>query len=115
MVEAPKSLTFASNRILSRESKSLVSCSHMNCCLQKHNTHQFTCFIYHSYQDKFKNSRIIKIHQVHQKINTKQFLLFCLTCFVFVMHLNLKQLVFTGEPMTQYTRESCWNTNHVRT
>ena len=92
------------NRILSRESKSFVSCT----------THQFTYFIYYSYQDKFKNSRIIQIHQVHQKIHTKQLLSFCLTCFVFVIHLNLKQLRFSGEPMTQYTHESHANMNHVR-
>ena len=61
------------SRILSRESKSFVSCSHMNCCLQKYTTHQFTYFIYYSYQDKLKNSRLIKIHQVHQELHTKQF------------------------------------------
>ena len=33
-----------SNKILSRESKSFVSCSHMNCCLQEHTTYQFTKF-----------------------------------------------------------------------
>ena len=70
-----------SNKILSRESKPFMSCSHMNCCLQKHTTHQFTYFIDYSYEDKFKNSRIIRIHQVHQKLHTKQFVLFCLTCF----------------------------------
>ena len=86
----------------------------MNCCLPKHTTHQYIYFIYYLYQDKFKNSRIIKIHQVHQKIHTKQFLLFCLTCFVFVIHLNLKRLGFSGEPMTQYTCESHVNMNHVR-
>ena len=71
------------NRILSRESKSFVCCSHMNCCLQKHTTHQFPYFIYSYYFHIKTSSRIIKIHQVHQKIHTKQFLLFCLTCFVF--------------------------------
>ena len=86
----------------------------MNCCLQKHTTHKFTYYIYYSYQDKFKNSRIIKIHQVHQNLHTKQFLLFCLTCFVFIIHLNLKQLGFSGEPMTQYSHESHVNVNHVR-
>ena len=86
----------------------------MNCYLQKHTTHQFTYFIYYSCQDKFKNSRIIKIHQVHQKLQAKQFLLFCLTCFLFVLHLNLKQLGFSGEPMTQPTHESHANMNHMR-
>ena len=63
----------------SKNSKSFVSCNRMNCCLQKHTTHQFTYFIYYSCQDMFKNSRIIKTHQVHQRIHIKQFLLFCLT------------------------------------
>ena len=60
-----------------QKSKSFVSCYHMNCCLQKYTTHQFTYFIYYLFQDKFKNPRIMKIQQVHQKLRTKQFLLFC--------------------------------------
>ena len=65
----------------------------MNCCLQKYTTYQFKYFIYYVFQDKFKNLKIVKIQEVHQKIHAKQFLLLCLTCFVFVIHLNLKQLV----------------------
>ena len=72
-----------SNRILSRESKSFVSCSHINCCPQKYTTSQFTYFIYYLFQDKLKNPKIMKIQQVHQEIHTKQFLLFCLNCFLF--------------------------------
>ena len=64
----------------------------MNCCLQKYNTHQLTYFIYYLFQDKFKYPKIIKIQQVHQKIHTKQFLLFHLNCFLWVTHLNLKRL-----------------------
>ena len=45
----------------------------MNCSLQKYTTHQLTNYIYYSYQDKFKNAKIIKIQQVHQKIHAKQF------------------------------------------
>ena len=65
----------------------------MNCCLQKYTTHQFTYFIYHLHQDKFKNpKKIMKIQQVHQKLQAKQFsLLFY--CFLFVIHLNLKRLM----------------------
>ena len=85
----------------------------MNFSLQKLTTHQFTYLSDYSYQDKFKNSRIIKIHQVHQKLHTKQFILFCLTCFLFLIHLNLKQLGFSGEPMTQYTHQSHEIMNHV--
>ena len=44
----------------------------MKCCQQKLTTHQFTYFIYFLYQDKFKNSKINEIQQVHQKICTKQ-------------------------------------------
>ena len=65
----------------------------MNCCLQKYTTHQFTYFIYFIFQDNFKNPKIMKIQHLHQKLHTKQVLLFCLTCFVFVIHLNLKRLV----------------------
>ena len=54
---------------------------------------QFMYFIYYLFQDMFKNQKIMKIQQVYQKIHTKQFLLFYLNCFLFVIHLNLKQLV----------------------
>ena len=54
----------------------------MNFCLQKYTTHQFTYFIYCLFQDKFKDPKIIKIQQVHQKIHTKQFLLLYLNCFL---------------------------------
>ena len=60
----------------------------MNCCLQKYTTHQFTYFIYYLFQDKFKNPKIVKIQQVLQKLQAKQFLLFYLNCFLFVIHLN---------------------------
>ena len=45
----------------------------MNCCLQKYTTHQFTYFLYYLFQDKFKNAKIIKIQDIHQKIHTKNF------------------------------------------
>ena len=61
----------------------------------------------------FKYQRIKKIYQVHQKLQAKQVLLFCLTCFLFVLHLNFKQLGFSGEPMTQHTCQSPANMNFV--
>ena len=61
----------------------------MNFCLQKYIMHQFTYFIYYSHQDKFKNPKIIKIQEVHQKIHTKQYLLFYLNCFLLATYLNL--------------------------
>ena len=76
------------NRILSRESKSFMSCSHMNCCLPKHTTYQSTYFIDYFIHGIIKNPRINKMLYLHQKIHTKQFILFCLTCFVFVIQLN---------------------------
>ena len=64
----------------------------MSCCLQKYTTHQFTYFIYYLIQDNFKNAKMMKIQEVHQKINAKQFLLFYLNCFLLVTHLNLMRL-----------------------
>ena len=55
----------------------------MNCYPQKYTTHQFTYVIYYLLQYKFKDRKIIKIQQVHQKIHAKQFLLFYLNCFSF--------------------------------
>ena len=48
----------------------------MNICLQKYTTHQFTYCIYYLVQEKFRYPKIIKIQQVHQKLQAKQFLLF---------------------------------------
>ena len=56
--------------------KILVSCYHMNCCLQKYTTHQFTYFIYYLFQDNFKNAKNMKIQEIHQKIHAKQFYYF---------------------------------------
>ena len=64
----------------------------MNCCQQKFTTHQFTYFIYYIFQDNFKNAKMIKIQQVHQKIHAKQFLLLYLNCFLLATHLNLMPL-----------------------
>ena len=44
----------------------------MNCCLLKYTTHQSTYFIYYIFQDNFKNPKIMKTQQVHQKIHAKQ-------------------------------------------
>ena len=52
-------------RIDQKDKKSIVSYYHMNCCLQKFTTHQFTYFI----------SKMMEIQHVHQKIHAKQFLL----------------------------------------
>ena len=35
---------------------------------------------------------MMKIQQVHQKLHTKQFLLFNLNCLLLATHLNLKRL-----------------------
>ena len=45
----------------------------MNCCLQKYTTHQFIYFIYYLFEDKLKNSKMMKIQLLHQKIHAKQF------------------------------------------
>ena len=36
-----------------------LSCYHMNYCLQKYTTHQFTYFIYYLFQDKFKYPKMM--------------------------------------------------------
>ena len=48
----------------------------MNCCVQHHTTYHTTYFICYLSQDKFKNPKIIKIQQVHQKLSTKQVSIF---------------------------------------
>ena len=60
----------------------------MNCCLQKYTTIQFTYFlgVYYLFQDKFKNAKIMKIQQLHQKIHVKQFLLLYFNCFLLATH-----------------------------
>ena len=64
----------------------------MNCFLQKYTIQQITYFLYYLFQDNFKNAKIMKIQQVHQKLHGKQFLLFHSNCFLLVTHLNLKRL-----------------------
>ena len=65
----------------------------MNRCLQKHTT---SIYIYSYYlllcilRQVQKNPNTMNIQQVHQKLHPKQFLLFYLNCFLFVIHLNLK-------------------------
>ena len=64
--------------------------------------YQSTYFIDVSIQDMIKNPKINIIYQVHQKILTKQVLMFKITCsyIIGVLHLNLKRLGFTSEPVT---------------
>ena len=69
-----------------------MSCYHVNCCLQKYTTHQFTYCIYYIFQDNFKNAKMVKIQLVHQEIHAKQVLLFYIDCFLLATHLNLKRL-----------------------
>ena len=42
-----------------KKAKSIVSCYHMNCCLQEFTTHQFTYFIYYLFEDNFKNAKMM--------------------------------------------------------
>ena len=63
-------------RIDQKDQESIVSCYHMNYCLQKFTTYQFTYFIYYLFQDKFKYPKIIKIQQVHQEIQQNNVLVF---------------------------------------
>ena len=61
-------------------------------CLQKFTTHQFTYSIYYLFQDNFKNAKMMKIQQVHQKLQAKQVFLLYLNYFLLATHLNLERL-----------------------
>ena len=51
-------------------------------------------------QDVIKHPEIKEIQHVQQKICTKQVSMLEITCFYIILHLNLKQLGFTGESVT---------------
>ena len=71
--ESRKSIKFLKRQQdLIKKLKYFVPCNHMNYRLQKHTTSQSTYFMYYSSQDKFKNPKIMKIQQVHQKLQAKQ-------------------------------------------
>ena len=98
-----------------QSSKSFWSCTRVNSCSKIYTTYQSTCFIDYFIQGIIKNPRIKEIEQVHQKLQVKQFYFFVSFVFYVVLHLNMKQFRFTGEPMTQQTCQSYANVNHVRT
>ena len=62
-----------------------------------------------------KNPKTNEIKKVHQKIYTEQVLMVKTTCCHVILHLNLKQFGFTGEPVTGPTRQSRESVNHVGT
>ena len=66
-------------------------------------------------QGVIKNPKIKEIQQVQQKICTEQVSMLKITCCYIILHLNLKRLGFTGEPVTRWTRQSRDNVIHVRT
>ena len=76
-------------------------------------TYQSTYFIDGFTQGVIKNPKINEIQQVHQKICTEQVSSLKITCCYIILHLNLKRLRFTGESMTQQTRQSHANVIHV--
>ena len=75
--------------------------------------YQFTYFIYYLFQDKLKYPKIIEIQQVHQKIYIKQVFILQITYCHIILHLNLKRLGFTGEPVTRRTRQSRENAKEL--
>ena len=77
-------------------------------------TYQSTYFIDDFIQAIIKNPKIKVIQQVQQKINTKQVWTLEIACCYVILHLYLKRLGFTGEPLTQWTCQSHVNINHVR-
>ena len=63
-------------------------------------------------QGVIKNPKIKEIQQVQQKIYTKHISMLVIICFHVILHLNLKRLGFTGEPVT---RRTCQSHVNVRT
>ena len=57
--------------------KSKNPSGHVLMWLTIHTTYQSTYFIYYLQKGNFKYPRIMKIQQVHQTLQAKQFLLFC--------------------------------------
>ena len=76
-------------------------------------THQFT-YLYIIYIKTSSRIQELSKYIKYIKSYIQNNLYFCLTSFLFVIHLNLKQLGFSGQPMTQYTSESHANVNHMR-
>ena len=64
-------------------------------------TYQSTYFIDDLIQGVIKNPKIKEIQKVQQKIYIKEVSTLEITCFKVILHLYLKRLGFTGEPMTQ--------------
>ena len=62
-----------------------------------------------------KNPKIKEIQQVQQMIYTKHISMLEITSFHVLLHLNLKRLRFTGEPMTRQTHRSHVNVIYMRT
>ena len=62
-----------------------------------------------------KNQKFNIIHEVHQKIYTEQVLMLKIACSYIILHLNLKRLRFTSQPVTCRTHQSHMNVNHIGT
>ena len=78
-------------------------------------TYQSTYFIDACIQGMSKNSKSKEIQQVQQEICIEQVSMLKITCFYVILHLNLKQLGFTGVTVTQWTHQSHANVIHMRT
>ena len=77
--------------------------------------YQSTYFIDDFIQGVTKNPKIKEMQQVQQKTCTEQVSMLEITCCYTILHLNLKRLGFTGEPVTRRTRQSHMNMIHLRT
>ena len=73
---------------MNKETKSIGSCYHMNYCLRKYTTHQFTYFIYYLFQDNLKNPKNDVNPTSTSRDTCKTILLFYLNCFLLATHLN---------------------------
>ena len=69
--------------------KIFVSCYHMNCCLQKYTTHQFTYFFIIYFNTKSKIQKLSKPNK-YIKSYQQNMIEFLEKLFLFELHLNLK-------------------------
>ena len=77
--------------------------------------YESTYFIDDFNHGMIRDPKITLIRYLHQNIFIKHDSMLEIACFHVMLHLNLKRIGFTGEPVTRWSRQSRANVIHVRT
>ena len=85
----------------------------MNCCLKILHINLHILYILYI-KTSSRMQELLKYIKYIKSYRKNNFIIFVSLVFYVVLHLNLKKLRFTGEPMTQRTCQSRGNVNHVR-